>query len=43
MKNLRISAILHEKGIQHFLDDRRWCGHDWNYWQEMLPPYLSML
>ena len=25
------------------LDDRRWCGHDWNYWRDMLPQYLSML
>ncbi|CAN5359746.1 esterase family protein [soil metagenome] len=42
-ESLRMSAILNEKGIPHFLDDRRWCGHDWNYWQDMLPHYLSML
>jgi len=42
-ESLRLSAVLTEKGIQHFLDDRRWCGHDWNYWQDMLPHYLSML
>ena len=31
------------KGIKHWLDDRRWRGHDWNYWQDMLPVYLSLL
>jgi hypothetical protein len=29
-ESLRLSAILTEKGIRHWLDDRRWCGHDWN-------------
>ena len=33
----RLSHILNSKGIQHLLDDRRWCGHDWNYWRDMLP------
>jgi hypothetical protein len=36
-----MSEILNAKGIQHWLDDRKWCGHDWNYWREMLPYYLS--
>jgi esterase/lipase superfamily enzyme len=22
---------------------RRWCGHDWNYWRDMLPYYLSTI
>ena len=34
-------GILHSKGINHWLDDRRWCAHDWNWWREMLPTYLS--
>lgn len=42
-ESLRMSALLNEKGITHFLDDRRWCGHDWNYWRDMLPHYLSVL
>src|SRR6266404_1088488 len=24
-------------------DDRKWSGHDWNYWRDMLPYYLSTL
>jgi esterase/lipase superfamily enzyme len=42
-ESLRLSNILNSKGIKHFLDDRRWCGHDWNYWRDMLPLYLGML
>jgi len=42
-ESLRLSAILSSKGIPHWLDDRRWCGHDWNYWREMLPYYLSKI
>ena len=29
------------KGINHWLDERRWCAHDWHWWREMLPTYLS--
>ena len=42
-ESIRLSSILNAKGIQHFLDDRRWSGHDWNYWREMLPYYLSLI
>ncbi len=42
-ENYQLSAILHSKGIRHFLDDRRWCAHDWNWWREMLPYYLSLV
>ena len=42
-ESLRLSSILHAKGIPHWLDDRRWCGHEWKYWREMLPYYLSTL
>ena len=42
-ENHRLSGILNAKGVQHFLDDRRWCGHDWNYWRDMLPQYLSTI
>jgi esterase/lipase superfamily enzyme len=40
-ESMRMSAILNSKGIRHWLDDRRWCGHDWNYWRDMMPYYLS--
>jgi esterase/lipase superfamily enzyme len=39
----RLSEILNSKGIQHWLDDGRWRGHDWNYWRDMLPHYLSKI
>jgi esterase/lipase superfamily enzyme len=41
--NLHLSRLLHTKGIPHFLDDRKWCGHDWNYWRDMFPHYLSLI
>lgn len=42
-RNLHLSRLLHAKGIPHFLDDRKWCGHDWNYWRDMFPHYLSLI
>jgi esterase/lipase superfamily enzyme len=42
-ESYRLSEILNSKGIHHWLDDRKWCGHDWNYWRDMLPYYLSNL
>ncbi len=42
-ESLRLSGMLDAKGIRHWLDDRKWCGHDWNYWREMLPQYLSTI
>jgi hypothetical protein len=34
---------LNSKGVKHWLDDGKWRGHDWNYWRDMLPYYLSKL
>lgn len=42
-RNLHLSHLLHARGIPHFLDDRANCGHDWNYWRDMLPHYLSLI
>jgi esterase/lipase superfamily enzyme len=42
-ESYRLSEILNSKGIKHWLDDGKWRGHDWNYWQDMLPYYLSLL
>jgi esterase/lipase superfamily enzyme len=42
-ESYRMSEILNGKGIRHWLDDRKWSGHDWNYWRESLPYYLSQL
>jgi esterase/lipase superfamily enzyme len=42
-ESLRLSSVLNAKGIRHMFDDRKWCGHDWNYWRDMLPYYLSIL
>ena len=36
-------GILNSKGIKHWLDDGKWRGHDWNYWRDMLPYYLSVV
>jgi esterase/lipase superfamily enzyme len=42
-ESYRLSGVLNSKGVKHWLDDGRWRGHDWNYWQDMLPYYLSLL
>jgi esterase/lipase superfamily enzyme len=42
-ESYRLSEILNSKGIQHWLDDGKWRGHDWNYWRDMLPHYLSRI
>jgi len=38
-----MSEILNSTGVNHWLDDGKWRGHDWNYWRDMLPYYLSKL
>ena len=42
-RKLQFSQLLHGKCIPHFLDDRKWCGHDWNYWRDMLPQYAELI
>jgi hypothetical protein len=42
-KACRLSGILNSKGVSHWPYDRKWCGHDWNYWRDILPNYLSTL
>jgi esterase/lipase superfamily enzyme len=42
-ESYRLSEVLNSKGIKHWRDDRKWRGHDWNYWQDMLPYYLSKI
>ena len=40
-ENKHLSNILNEKGIAHWLDIRHGAGHDWIWWREMFPDYLS--
>jgi len=42
-ESYRLSEVLNSKGIKHWLDDGKWRGHDWNYWQDVLPYYLSLV
>jgi esterase/lipase superfamily enzyme len=42
-ENRRLSQILSGKGINHWLDVRPGVGHDWNWWKEMFPQYLSRI
>ena len=42
-ENLELSRILNEKAIPHWLDIRKNTGHDWNWWREMFPQYLSKI
>ena len=41
--NIRMSEILHRKGVQHWLDIRAGGNHDWPVWREMFPTYLSQI
>ncbi len=42
-ENMRLSNILNQKGIKHWLDVRPGTGHDWPWWREMFPQYLSQI
>lgn len=39
--NQELSAILHGKGINHWLDVRQGGNHDWPIWRDMFPHYIS--
>ncbi len=41
-ENKRISDLLNNLKIAHWLDVRA-AGHDWNWWKEMFPYYLSKI
>jgi esterase/lipase superfamily enzyme len=41
--NEAMSHLLHQKGINHWLDMRPFANHDWPVWREMFPHYLSMI
>lgn len=41
--NERLSSILHQKNITHWLDIRPNANHDWPIWRTMFPHYLSLL
>lgn len=42
-QNERLSGILWQKGISHWLDIRPDATHDWPVWKEMFPHYLSKI
>lgn len=39
--NERMSEILSQKNIPHWLDVRKWAKHDWPLWKMQFPHYLS--
>lgn len=41
--NLHMSHLLNQKGITHWLDERRWAKHDWPIWKQMFPDYISKI
>lgn len=41
--NYKMSKILANKGINHWLDVRGWQTHDWPLWREMFPDYVSKM
>ena len=41
--NLKLSHILNDKRIDHWLDLRPERKHDWPAWREMFPHYLSTI
>jgi esterase/lipase superfamily enzyme len=40
-KNKRMSAILNEKGITHWYDEKKWISHDWPLWNMVFPEYIE--
>jgi esterase/lipase superfamily enzyme len=42
-ENKSMSNILALKEIKHSLDIRTNTGHDWNWWREMFPEYISQI
>lgn len=42
-ENKKISELLYDKSIPHWLDIRPGAGHDWNWWKEMFPQYLNKI
>ena len=41
--NLKLSKVLSNKGVEHWLDIRQEKKHDWPVWKEMFPHYLSRI
>jgi esterase/lipase superfamily enzyme len=39
--NLKLSKVLSERNVHHWLDIRQDRSHDWPLWKEMFPHYLS--
>lgn len=39
--NLHMAWLLSQKGVRYWLDDRPGVGHDWPWWNQMLPHYLG--
>lgn len=42
-ENIRISDLLQNKRVPHWLDIWQGAGHDWNWWKEMFHNYLSRI
>lgn len=42
-ENKNLSNVLNQKQASHWLDIRKENGHDWNWWKEMFPEYLSKI
>lgn len=41
--NFRMSHVLESKGVTHWLDFRMGAKHDWPWWREWFPQYLSKI
>lgn len=42
-ENERMSDILTSKGIEHLFDVPRYATHEWKWWKEMFPHYISQV
>lgn len=42
-ESLKLSKILKDKNIKHLIDVRKGAGHDWPWWRQMFPEYLSKI
>ena len=42
-QNYNMSKILHQKGVDHWLDERPGAVHDWVVWRQMFPDYAALI
>lgn len=40
-KTQKMAAVLREKGINHWYDEKKWIAHDWPLWRMVFPEFIG--